>query len=91
METPRNEFIWRKAKKRASFKVHLSTYMVVNGGLWLLWAVTAFPHFGKDHMPWPIFPMLGWGIGLASHYITAYGNLGEKEMAEREYEKLMRS
>ncbi|MCE7069718.1 MULTISPECIES: 2TM domain-containing protein [Dyadobacter] len=91
METPRNEFIWRKAKKRASFKVHLSTYMVVNGGLWLLWAVTAFPHFGNDHMPWPIFPMLGWGIGLASHYITAYGNLGEKEMAEREYEKLMRS
>jgi hypothetical protein len=26
-----------------------------------------------------------WGIGLATHYFTAYGNLGEKQRAEREY------
>lgn len=91
METPRNEFIWRKAKKRASFKVHLSTYLVVNAGLWLLWAVTSFPHFGDDYLPWPLFPMVGWGIGLSMHFIGAYGNLDEKGLAEREYEKLMRS
>lgn len=90
METPRNEFLWRKAKKRAGFKVHFSTYLVVNAGLWLLWLATTFPDFGNDHLPWPIFPMLGWGIGLATHFIGAYGNLDERGLAEREYEKLLR-
>ena len=90
METPRNEFIWRKAKKRAGFKMHLKSYVIVNSGLWLLWLVTVFPNFGNDHLPWPVFPMLGWGIGLAMHYIGSYGNLDEKGLAEREYEKLMR-
>jgi hypothetical protein len=40
--------------------------------------------------PWPIWPMLGWGIGLTSHYFAAYGHNDERKLAEREYEKLLR-
>jgi len=91
METPRNEFLWRKARKRASFKMHLRTYLVVNAGLWLIYLVTFYPNVGRDGFPWPVFPMLGWGIGLATHYLSAYGNLDEKNLAEKEYEKLLRN
>ncbi|ACT96032.1 2TM domain-containing protein [Dyadobacter fermentans] len=90
METPRNEFLWRKAKKRAGFKMHLRTYLIVNAGLWLIYLVSTFS-FGKHHVfPWPVFPMLGWGIGLIMHYFTAYSGLDEKALAEKEYDKLIR-
>ena len=91
METPRNEFLWKKAKNRAGFKVHLRAYFIVNGGLWILYLIMASQSWGRNIFPWPIWPMLGWGIGLASHYFSAYGNLDEKRLAEREYEKLLRT
>lgn len=90
MESPRNEFLWRKAKKRASFKMHLMSYAVVNTGLWLIWAFSTLPYTGMDTIPWPVFPMLGWGIGLVMHGIGAYGTMDENSMAQREYEKLTR-
>ncbi|MCE6992683.1 2TM domain-containing protein [Dyadobacter sp. CY323] len=90
METPRNEQVWRKAKRRAAFKMHLRSYLIINTGLWLIYAITNFATFGNDVFPWPVFPMLGWGIGLAMHYFTAYRNLDEQTIAQKEYEKLMR-
>jgi hypothetical protein len=91
METKRKEFLWRMAKKRACFKGHLRTYLIVIGGLWLIYLLGAFPFVGKDAFPWPIFPMLGWGIGLLTHYLGAYGNQDRQKMVENEYEKLVRS
>jgi hypothetical protein len=90
METPRNQFLWRKAKKRASFKIHLRTYLLVNSGLWLIYLLSYTQNWGHHILPWPVFPTLGWGIGLASHYFAAYGNLDERNLAEKEYEKLLR-
>jgi len=90
METPRNEFLWRKAKKRASFKKHLQTYIIVNAGLWTLYAISTNHPWGAHAYPWPVWPMFGWGIGLASHYFSAYGNFDERKLAEKEYEKLLR-
>ena len=43
------------------WRVHLGSYLAVIAGLWLIWALT-----GADY-PWPIWPMLGWGIGLLGH------------------------
>ena len=40
---------------------HLTSYLAVIAGLWLIWALTGFGH------PWPIWPMLGWGLGLLGH------------------------
>ena len=39
-------------------------------------------------LPWPIFPMLGWGIGLAIQYMKAYHIFGESSLEQKEYEKL---
>ena len=43
------------------WRAHLGSYLAVILGLWLVWAVTGFGY------PWPIWPMLGWGLGLIGH------------------------
>jgi hypothetical protein len=40
------------------WRTHLVSYLAVIAGLWLIWALT-----GSGY-PWPIWPMLGWGLGL---------------------------
>ncbi|RYZ32411.1 MAG: 2TM domain-containing protein, partial [Sphingobacteriales bacterium] len=40
---------------------------------------------------WPLWTTLGWGIGLISHYFSVYHGFNEKNLAEREYEKLKRT
>lgn len=49
----------KQLKRRAQFRQHLSSYLVVNGLLVAIWAVTGRGYF------WPIWPILGWGVGLA--------------------------
>lgn len=90
METSRNEFLWRKAKKRAAFKAHLRSYVLVIGGLWIIYGLTTQQHWGHYSYPWPIWPMFGWGIGLLSHYLSAYEDYNPKKSVEIEYEKLLR-
>ncbi len=36
---------------------------------------------------WPIWPMLGWGLGLSMHYFRAYQTIGIFN-PEKEYDKL---
>ena len=90
METSRNELLWKKAEKRAAFKAHLRSYVVVIGGLWIIYGLTTQQYWGHHIHPWPIWPTLGWGIGLLSHYLAAYGHYDEKKSVEIEYEKLLR-
>ena len=78
--------LWHIARKRASFKSHLVTYLIVNAGLWLIWFFTGARIYGNG-IPWPVWGMFGWGIGLVSHYISAYHTSGDN-LIEREYEKL---
>jgi hypothetical protein len=42
------------------------TYLAVMALLWLIWLVTGAGY------PWPIWPMLGWGIGVAGHVGRAW-------------------
>lgn len=81
----RDERLWRIAKARAAFKSHLITYLVVNAGLWALWFIT--DRNGGNGAPWPIWPALGWGIGLAFHYFNAYHSDPYGDTL-KEYEKL---
>lgn len=77
--------LWKIAQKRASFKRHLTTYLIINGFFWLIWFMGRGHYYGG--LPWPVWPMLGWGIGLAFNYFDAYQ--GDKNtLAEREYEKM---
>ncbi len=78
--------LWYLARKRASFKSHLIIYLIVNAGLWLLWYFTGGRTYGTG-IPWPVWSTLGWGIGLASHYVGAYVNTSNTSV-EDEYNKL---
>ncbi len=44
------------------FRIHLAVFFAVN----LLLVVTWFGTGGG--YPWPIYPFLGWGIGVVAHY-----------------------
>jgi len=44
-----------------SFKTHLTFYVLVNIMLIGIWAASGGGYF------WPIWPLLGWGIGVAAH------------------------
>ena len=86
----KDERLWLMAKKRAAFKRHLFTYLVMNAFFWVLWWFTSGRH--ADHedgsfLPWPVWPMLGWGIGVAFNYFDAYHKAGNS-LEEKEYDKL---
>src|SRR5216684_1242008 len=57
----------RRASREAGFYVHLMWYGIVIGSLLIVNLVVS-PSF-----EWWIFPALGWGIGLASHFGGVYG------------------
>jgi len=79
--------LWAIAKKRAKFKRGLGAYSVVIPFLWVIWYLTMPGEKKWNHIPWPIWPMLGWGLGLAIQYVNAYViEVGSLE--QREYDKL---
>jgi hypothetical protein len=88
-QTPqgRNPYLWDIAKRRAAFKRHLTIYLVINAFFWSLWFITGGRTYGSDGIPWPVWPAIGWGIGLTFHYFGAYMN-NEQNDIEKEYNKL---
>jgi hypothetical protein len=67
-----------RAKARAAFQRHLFTYAWVNALLVVIWALTNFGGYF-----WPVWPLLGWGIGLASHAFSAYGPRADEDEPRR--------
>jgi hypothetical protein len=45
-----------------SFRAHATSYLLVMAMLLVIWALTT-----PGGYFWPVWPMLGWGIGLAAH------------------------
>ena len=78
--------LWYIAQKRVSFKYHLGTYIVINAFFWILWYFSG-RNSTYDGWPWPIWPMIGWGIGLFFHWMGAYV-FPQENTVEKEYEKL---
>ena len=76
--------LWIVAKRRVMFKKSFAVYFVVNSFLCAVWFVTIGRHGGHF---WPIWPILGWGIGIAMQYAHAYTNTGFFS-EQKEYDKL---
>jgi transcriptional regulator with XRE-family HTH domain len=79
--------LWALAKSRAKFKRSLGSYSLVIPFLWVIWYLTMPVEAKKYHIPWPIWPMLGWGLGLGIQYLKAYHTLGGS-LEQSEYDKL---
>ena len=87
MEEQRDEKLWQIAKRRADFQDSLISFMVISTICWAIWYFTAGRRGINTGTPWPLWVMLGIGIGLILKFIRAY-KTDKNTMAEREYEKL---
>ena len=54
-------------KKRRDFLGHLLIYLLVNTFVVVIWVVT-----GADGFFWPVFPIVGWGIGVVMNAWDVY-------------------
>ena len=54
-------------KKRRDFRTHLLVYVLVNGAIVAIWAMT-----GRDGFFWPMFPIVFWGIGVVMNAWDVY-------------------
>jgi hypothetical protein len=90
-DATRDQRLWQIAKARTKFQGHLITYLIVNAGLWVLWAFTtrSFEPRHHDYLPWPIWSTIFWGVAVVAQGLTAYGNLNRGERTQREYERLL--
>jgi hypothetical protein len=72
-----------RIEKKQEFHANLLAYVLVNAMLIGIWAVTGAGFF------WPIFPLLGWGIGIGFHAWDTY-RFGEpsEQQIQREIEHL---
>jgi class 3 adenylate cyclase len=57
---------------RQSFKIHLTVYLLVNLFLIGIWAASGGGYF------WPVWPILGWGLGVALHGAPLVARVGRR-------------
>jgi hypothetical protein len=71
-----------RIKQKNDFKIHLVVYFAVNAMLVVIWLFT-------QGLFWPIFPMAGWGIGVAIQaYVVYRGNVPTEDQIQREMKNL---
>ncbi|MBU0748727.1 MAG: 2TM domain-containing protein [Gammaproteobacteria bacterium] len=80
------------ARKRAGAKLgwytHAAAFTVVNLVLF------GMSRYGFGNRPWSVYPLLGWGLGLALHGISVFvlgtGSGLRERMVQKERERLQR-
>lgn len=65
---------------RRDFRTHVAVYVIVNAMLVGIWAISGAGYF------WPMWPLLGWGVGLAIH---AWSTFFEKPISEEDIQREM--
>ena len=74
-----------RLKKKRDFRGHVLVYVLVNTFLVVIWWLTG------AHFFWPIFPILGWGIGVVMNAWDVYrSDELLDEQIRREMERLRR-
>lgn len=90
IETPRDTELRDRAikrlKKRRDFRAHLLVYFLVNTFLVVIWAMTDPGGFF-----WPVFPIIGWGIGVVMNAWDVYfANDFDEEEIQDEIDRIQR-
>lgn len=79
-ETTQREAAMGRLKAKRDFRTHVAIYLIVNALLVIIWAATGAGYF------WPIWPIAGWGIGLALNAWVVYF---ERPISEEEIRREM--
>jgi hypothetical protein len=66
----------RRVKQKMGFYVHLTVYVLVNLGL-------AAVNMVSGGQRWHLWPLAGWGLGLAIHGIVTFVSLRGDGVRER--------
>ena len=69
-------------KKKAELRSHLTAYVVINAMFVGIWAFTG------RHFFWPIFILLGWGVGIILHTVDVYTHGPTEAQIRRQMSKL---
>jgi 2TM domain len=88
LRTPVNEPELReqatiRLRKKSEFRAHLLAYVLFNGALLIIWALTGSGFF------WPVFPLLAWGIGLVFHAWDIYRQPFSEQQIQREMKRIL--
>ena len=82
------ELTYQKAKQRLTalrgFYVHLSVYVIVNLGLFLINMTTS------PGTLWFIWPLMGWGIAIVLHALRVFGGAFGSNWEEKKIDELMK-
>jgi len=75
----------KQVEEEKGFYSHLASYVLVNLFLFFVDLFTSPGHW------WFYWPLLGWGIGLASHGVNVFGKAGlfSKKWEERRIKQVM--
>ena len=73
----------RRVRAKRGLWIHFAVYLVVNAFLVAIWAMTSPGYF------WPVWPMLGWGVGVAANAVSVYAR--PWEISEQRIEREMRN
>ena len=78
----------RRAGAKLGWYMHAVAFVVVN------LVVFGMSRYGFGNRPWSVFPLLGWGLGLALHGISVFvlgtGSGLRERMVHKERERLLR-
>ena len=69
-------------KKKREFRAHVLAYVLVNSMLIVIWAMTGAGFF------WPIFPLMGWGVGVFFNAWDVYSRGPSEERIRREIQRM---
>ena len=72
----------KQLKKKREFAADVFAYVLVNAFLVGIWAVTGAGFF------WPIFPILGWGLGIFFHAWDVYQRPPTEDQIRKEMDRL---
>ncbi len=74
----------KQLKKQREFQTHLLVYVLVNGLLVGIWSISTPGVFF-----WPIFSIVGWGIGVVLHgWDTYFGSEPDEAQIQRMMNRL---
>lgn len=81
-DVDRRERAIRRLKTKREFRQHFFVYLAFSVFFIAIWLMTDRGYF------WPIWPILGWGIGVVFHGWSSYG-AGAKPISEEEIRQEM--